>query len=326
MNLNMITPKNKTEDLLLSISKNCETLIEQTHRKPEETLEFKITKPREIFHFTPAMEIKEDWMLGLVDLELYNSIFNITEENNKFEINRDMSDKFGFLELKGEIEEILNISHITNEHLDDEILGPRIIDEFIKLSNEKKNTDGYMILLLGYSRSPFRDFESYLRTVFGLSEEDIQLILKENNSHFITYELTHGIYSIQDISDTINTFSGHMETIQIEYDDISMKTKIILKYIGERKMFVLGTLRFDERSFFHSLLGFPPYCVYKPSGVYISDKNSNLNTVNKIHLKCDVIDGSVVSGIRQPILYSFVLDKKPGNKVFSEPETIHYKK
>ena len=246
----MITPKHKTEDLLLSITKNCETLIEQTHRKPEETLEFKMTKPREIFHFTPPMEIKEDWMLGLVDLEVYNSIFNITEENNKFELYRDTSDKFGFLELKDELEEILNISHITSEHLDDEVLGPRIIDEFIKLSTEKKNTDGYMILLLGYSRSLFRDFESYLRIVVGLPEEDIQLILKEYNSHFITYELTPGIYSIQDISDTIHTFSGHMETIQIEYDDISMKTKIKLKYIGGRKMFVLGTLRFDERSFF----------------------------------------------------------------------------
>ena len=43
-------------------------------------------------------------------------------------------------------------------------------------------------------------------------------------------------------------------------------------------------------------------------------------------MKCDVIDGSVVDGIRQPILYSFILDKLPGYKVFSEPETIHFKK
>ena len=43
-------------------------------------------------------------------------------------------------------------------------------------------------------------------------------------------------------------------------------------------------------------------------------------------MKCDRIDGSVVNGLRQPILYSFVLDDKPGYKIFSEPETIHYKK
>ena len=111
----------------------------------------------------------------------------------------------------------------------------------------------------------------------------------------------------------------------MEYDDNTMKTKITLKYSGQ-KMFVLGTLRFDETSFFHTLMGFTPYWDYKPTGGYISDKILNLSTVKKIHLKCDVIDGSVVNSIRQPILYSFVLDKPSGFKVFSEPETIHYKK
>ena len=51
-----------------------------------------------------------------------------------------------------------------------------------KLSHEKKNSDGYMILLLGYSRSLFPDFESFLRIVVGLNGEDIQLILKQYNS------------------------------------------------------------------------------------------------------------------------------------------------
>ena len=43
-------------------------------------------------------------------------------------------------------------------------------------------------------------------------------------------------------------------------------------------------------------------------------------------MKCDAIDGSIQDGVRQPILFSFVLDKPAGYKVFSEPETIHYKK
>ena len=41
----MIQRKNEAEALLLSTAKNCETLIEQTHRKPEETLESKMIKP-----------------------------------------------------------------------------------------------------------------------------------------------------------------------------------------------------------------------------------------------------------------------------------------
>ena len=71
----MIQPKNETEDLLLSMTETCETLIEQTHRKAEEILEFKMIKPRETFHFKPPNQIKGDWMLGLTDLEVYNSIF-----------------------------------------------------------------------------------------------------------------------------------------------------------------------------------------------------------------------------------------------------------
>ena len=91
----MIRPKNETEDLLLSITKNCETLIKQTHRKAEETLEFKLSKTRETFHFNPPIQVKDDWMIGLVDLQVYNSIFNITEENNKFELYKFSDEKIG---------------------------------------------------------------------------------------------------------------------------------------------------------------------------------------------------------------------------------------
>ena len=70
----MIQPKNKTEDLLLSITKHCETLIEQRHRKAEETLEFKMIRSKQTFHFNPPIQTKGDWMIGLTDLEVYISI------------------------------------------------------------------------------------------------------------------------------------------------------------------------------------------------------------------------------------------------------------
>ena len=56
------------------------------------------------------------------------------------------------------------------------------------------------MLILGYARSPFRDFESYLRIVVGLDEDDIQLFLKQYKSNFLTYELSPVIYTIKDIS------------------------------------------------------------------------------------------------------------------------------
>ena len=86
-------PKNETEELLLSIAKNCETLIKQTRRKAEETLKFKMIKPRETFHSNPPIHSSEDWMLGLTDLEVYNSVFNI-KKTNKLELDTDTFDEF----------------------------------------------------------------------------------------------------------------------------------------------------------------------------------------------------------------------------------------
>ena len=73
--------KNETGNSLLSITKNYESLVKQTHRKPEETLEFKFTKPRETFHFQSPISIEGSWMIGLTSLELYNSIFTINTTN-----------------------------------------------------------------------------------------------------------------------------------------------------------------------------------------------------------------------------------------------------
>ena len=144
MDLNMIRPKNQTEDLLLSITKNCETLIRQTHRKPEETLEFKMTKPRETFHFKPPIQIKGDWMIGLTDLEVYNSIFNITEENNKFPLYKFPDEKAGgvtYEKVRDEIEKDLDIEDITAADLQDDIIGPLIIEEYNEQVTKRMNDE-----------------------------------------------------------------------------------------------------------------------------------------------------------------------------------------
>ena len=183
---------------------------------------------------------------------------------------------------------------------------------------------------MGYARSPFRDFESYLRIVIGLEEDNIRLILKQYNEQFITYDLDPGNYTIEDLQEAVYPLGDHENTLQIRYDNINKKVKLILTRFGD----TFGTLRFDKKSFFHTLLGFTPYWDYKPTnaihvdfpGVYTSDKIIlNLNTIDKIHLKCDCVDGSIKDGLRQPILFCFVLDKPSGYKVFCEPETIHYK-
>ena len=192
----MIRPKNETEDLFLSITKNSETLIEQTHRKPEKTLEFIMIKPRKIFHFTPPIQIKGDWMIGLTDQEVYNSIFKITEENNNFEVFKFPEDKVGgisYIKVRDEIERDLEISDITDADLQDDVIGPIIIEECKKQVTKRMKDDKNMHNLSDYSSSIFQDFESYLTTEVDLIEDDIRLVLDEYNSSFITYEISPGI-------------------------------------------------------------------------------------------------------------------------------------
>ena len=152
---------------------------------------------------------------------------------------------FQFTELKYELEEVLDISDITHKHLQDEIIGPRIIPAYKKLETEKGLTDSYYLFLMGYAQSPFRDFERYLRMTIGLDEDDILLILKQYNSDFVTYELSLGIYTTKDFSEVVYTMGDHEGTLQKEYDNISMQTKLISSHFGG----TFGKLRFDDISF-----------------------------------------------------------------------------
>ena len=181
-----------------------------------------------------------------------------------------------------------------------------------------------MNILAIYTSSIFQDFESFLRTQIDLVEDDVKLVLDEYNSSFITYELEPGIYSYRGISEAL-FYIDQSENPQsdseilIRLDDITRKTKLVVNS-------GIIAIRFDEKSSFSTILGFNEGWDYKHYNQYLSQKTINLNSTNKIHLKCDAIDGSVVNGVRQPILYSFVLEKSSGYKVFCEPETIHYKK
>ena len=133
MNLNLIQPKNEIENLLLSITISCQTLIEQINRKAEEALEFKMNKPRVIIHFKAPIPIKGDWMIGFTTLEVYNSIFSITEENYNFELHKFLDEKIGDISYekgRDEIEKDLDISDDTDIDLHDEIIGRIIIDEY----------------------------------------------------------------------------------------------------------------------------------------------------------------------------------------------------
>ena len=86
MDLSSFITYDKKESLLLSIAKSNQEIVENTHSKPQETLEFKMTKPKESFPFDVPLILNEKWMMGVKSLEVYNTVYNITNSNNKLEI------------------------------------------------------------------------------------------------------------------------------------------------------------------------------------------------------------------------------------------------
>ena len=105
------------------------------------------------------------------------------------------------------------------------------------------------------------------------------MISDEYKSSFITYELQSGIYTFTDISEALfnllsHEFPGPSNVVDIEFDDITMKTKSIVRN---------GILasKLDEKSFFNTILGFTAGWDYRLYNKYTSQKTVNLNTTKK---------------------------------------------
>ena len=106
-----------------------------------------------------------------------------------------------------------------------------------------------------------------------------------------------------------------------------MKTELNLK----------KTIKFTECLFFYAILGFTqPHSrpLNDPSKRFIqknpesfkSEKPINITGSDKIHEKCDCNNKAIVNGIREPILYSFALDKLPVRKIYKEPGITLFKR
>ena len=49
-----------------------------------------------------------------------------------------------------------------------------------------------------------------------------------------------------------------------------------------------------------------------------------ITTTDKIHLKCDCVNGSIDNGVREQILFSFILSASPGYQTIKDRNIILY--
>ena len=140
------------------------------------------------------------------------------------------------------------------------------------------------------------------------------------------YSLNPGTYEIDDLHNTLKYILPNNVKVTVSIDDIRLKSNLKINQ----------TLIFTEKSFFYTILGNTQSLSYPLedinghyqliAGSYKSNRPINITGIDKVHLKCDCIQGSIVNGIREPILFSFALSSPPSHKIHIEPRVKLSKK
>ena len=91
-------------------------------------------------------------MIGLKDLEIYNSIFNITEENYNIKLYKYPDEKSGgitYNKVRNEIERDSDISDITAADLLGDLIAPNIFEEYKEKVTKRMKNEQYMDIVAG---------------------------------------------------------------------------------------------------------------------------------------------------------------------------------
>ena len=299
MDLSNFITYDKKESLLLNIAKSNQEIVENTHSKPQETLELKMTKQKESFSFDVPLILNEKWMMGVTSLEVYNTVYNITNSNNKIEI-------------------ILNEQQLEEHRVDTELVSnirklyETSDDKFIEKTNTLI-TDSYSKKKKKLTRKDVNQLKQ-LTEVFNYPNQQIHIPDFEIEHDSFGIQLIPGAYELVDINNAIKQKINESEydfKIDIIPDAISMKSVLTTS----------NPIHFNSR--LNKVLGFTR--TEYQAGTHTSEKPVMITTTDKVHLKCDCVDGSIVNGIREQILFSFNLSAPPEYKIIKEPTTVLYK-
>ena len=76
-----------SEDLFFLKKEKTDFLVDETETNSEERLEFKATEPKASFVLDFLLLLKEgSWLVGIPNLEVYNYVYNMSDEINNFSI------------------------------------------------------------------------------------------------------------------------------------------------------------------------------------------------------------------------------------------------
>ena len=285
-----------------------------------------------IFSLHPPINLSEKgkWLLAVTVFELKNSFSNITDENKNFSIStpgywtpedgEELINKLiNMLELRSENDIELQVKEAekSGTRIETQISGHNsaCFDHF--------NSE----ILSEIKKVEYKDLEVMIYTLQLTFNEFVDILdVKYFVGSTLRYTLPLRLYEISDINLILRFLLPGNVKVKVTIDDIRLKSNLTTN----------KTSKFTKKSFFYIFLGFtqshlgelPDIEVFvqlKPC-TYKSDKPVNITGIDKIHLKCDCMHGSIVNGTREPILYCFALSPPPSHKIFKEPRIKFFKK
>ena len=281
------------------------------------------------FSFSPSIILVGEgkWLLGVSSFECTNSVCNITNENNSFSII--IPGHYQTESAEKTIDELKKLMELKSIEL--HVGEVRKRGNKIKIGdNEYKSSDldnQKHEILEELKKVEYNDLEDLVYRM-RLSYDEILDILDLDYipTKRTGYNLNPGIYEVVEINNTLKHILPDNIKVNITIDDIRLKSNLEINQ----------TLIFTSKSFFHTILGFTQshqgplndiegFYQILP-GSYEGNKPINLTGIDKVHLKADCIQGSIVSGVREPILFSFALSSPPGHKIYKEPRFKLFKK
>ena len=150
------------------------------------------------------------------------------------------------------------------------------------------------------------DLDMYCRIQLTIDEVEYILGYKNIDVKTIVYEIQPGIHELIDLNTALP------ENLKVKADEKFMKTVLTTK---------------DDENFnsdLNEILGFTNK-EYK-AGTHLSEKVINITSVDKLHVNCNCIDGSILDGKPESILFSHRLDARTGYKIFEGPISSLLKK
>ena len=142
----------------------------------------------------------------------------------------------------------------------------------------------------------------------------------------IGYSLPPGMYEHNDFNFVSKSSLPKEVKVKVTIDDFRLKSNLTFK----------KTTRFTKKSFFYIFRGFTHSHLGELGDIegfihlmprsYKSDKLVNITGNDKVHLKCDCNNGSIVNDIQEPNVYFIALSSPSGHKTYKEPPIKPFKK